>query len=263
MVVCGVWEGSTKMSAVSYAWGKIHQVLVWGKCQSTCLILFGPQTCSRPLYSPKGISCQQLLLFIYLFLAFNSQILQHIVPSYQMLVKHMIYYHVFLLSVLISGVQVAMTKNWDVMLAFHPDLASCEQRLLGHTDFWFHGKGCQRWEVRGNKCGVVCVCQVDWPWETVPVQGIGRGRNGFSWSRYIVSQPHMASATAAVSWNRSGLFVKARRCPLTQTTTVQCTSLGTWADSILVKRFKYKRLRKLKRGLVKGKNDKMTKTKRI
>lgn len=71
LVVCGVWEGSTKMSAVSYAWGKIHQVLVWGKCQSTCLILFGPQTCSRPLYSPKGISCQQLLLFIFFFFSFQ------------------------------------------------------------------------------------------------------------------------------------------------------------------------------------------------
>lgn len=45
--------------------------------------------------------------------------------------------------------------------------------------------------------------------------------------------PHMASATAAVSWNRRGLLVKARRCPLTQTT-LWCTATGNSVDRRLV-----------------------------
>lgn len=52
--------------------------------------------------------------------------------------------------------------------------------------------------------------------------------------------PHMASATAAVSWNRRGLLVKARRCPLTQTT-LWCTATGNSVDRRLV--LKKKRLR--------------------
>lgn len=76
------------MSAVSSAWGKSHQMLVWRKCQSTCLTFCGPETCSFPLDSPKGTSCQQLLLFILFFsLSFIFQILHHTIPSWQILEK--------------------------------------------------------------------------------------------------------------------------------------------------------------------------------
>lgn len=87
-------EDSPKMSAVSSAWGKSHQMLVWGKCQSTCLTFCGPETCFLALDSPKGTSCQQLLFCISNF-HFISQILHQTVPSCHILGKKMIYYNAF------------------------------------------------------------------------------------------------------------------------------------------------------------------------
>lgn len=45
------------------------------------------------------------------------------------------------------------------MLAFHPCLTWCERRLHSYTNSWFHGKGCQLWEVKTiDVCMYVCIC---------------------------------------------------------------------------------------------------------
>lgn len=78
----------------------------------------------------------------------------------------------------------------------------------------------------------VCVfggCGAGWlTLRDCPCAGFGEREEWIQmhWSRYPLSQPHMASATAAVGWNRRGLGVRASRCPLTQTATLLCTATG-------------------------------------
>lgn len=156
--VSRVEEDSAKMSAVSSAWGKSRQMLVWGKCQSTCLTFLWSRNMLPSTWFPQRPQLSAAALI--LFLSFIPQILHHTLPSCQIFELQMIYYNTFVFLLLLPGLssslQVAMTTNWDVMLALHPHLTSCERRLRGHTKSWFHGKACQRWEVRENKW--VCVC---------------------------------------------------------------------------------------------------------
>lgn len=112
-------EDSPQMSAVSSARAKSHQMLV--------VVASHVQKHARLTLIPVS-SCSFLCFFFIPQTHSGNQ---------------MIYYYAFVLLFpalallfpgLSSSLQVAMTTNWNVMLAFHPRLTSCERRLHGQTN---------------------------------------------------------------------------------------------------------------------------------
>lgn len=141
-------------------------------------IFCGPGTCSLPLDSPKGPSCQQLLFYYFClsFLRFSTTHSLH---------AKFLKYRWFIIMPLFSCLcfqvchQVSRLPWQQIgMSCWH-----CTLVLPHVNDVFtpiqnpdFTGK-----LVSGGKWGrtSVCVWRVDWPW-AVPVQGLGRRRDGFS-----------------------------------------------------------------------------------
>lgn len=141
-------EDSPEMSAVSSAWGKSHQMLVWGKCPENMLpSIWFPQR--HQLSAAASIKKKNNN---FSDSPPHSPFMPHFVRRWFIAMLCFALMFVFLLPSLTSSLQVAMTTHWDVVMAFHPCLTLCERRLHGHTNSWFHGKGCQRWDGREDRC---------------------------------------------------------------------------------------------------------------
>ena len=161
--------------------GKSQQILVWRNVKVLCLTFCSPKTwCDPSLDSPNGIGCQRWLF--YLFFPFVSQIIYDKAPAFHCFWSSAIYangfYPALMLIYLLHRFQVAMTANWNVMLAFHLRLAWSDRRLHGRTNSWFHSRSCWRLEVR-KKHGV---CVMIWlTLHAVPVHVVGEVRMDGEW----------------------------------------------------------------------------------
>lgn len=157
------------MPAVYSAWGKSHETLVWEKCQSTCLTFCGLETCSLPLDSPKGTSCQQLLFFSPCI----SRILHRAVPSRHILEKQMTYYYVFwgfflLCSQVFHQIsrlpwqQIGMSRWHFTLVLPHVNVDFTAIPIPDFTENAVRGGKWRRRGVRTSVCVCVCVWVAGW-----------------------------------------------------------------------------------------------------